>query len=124
MEATWQERSDVTGLRDVMRWPVLTGGGWEGLGGRWGVRTKGPRTPSPPAPVSASAGRPHLEFIAAAAGKGRRGGRGDRGAEAAPLPAPLCSRSPAPGLSRARRAALAPAAAVPGTQTPKPLRPG
>ncbi|KAI5182315.1 Neuronal Migration Protein Doublecortin, partial [Manis pentadactyla] len=53
-----------------MRWPVLTGGGWEGLGGRWGVRTKGPRAPPQPAPVSASAGRPHLEFIAAAPERG------------------------------------------------------
>lgn len=71
-----------------MRQPVLTGGGWEGQGGRCGGVDKGTREPPPPAPKHAGASRPHLEFIAAAAGKGRRGGRGEWGAEAAPLPAP------------------------------------
>lgn len=85
---------------------------------------KGTGAPPPPGPRARQAGRPHLEFIAAASRKGRRGGRGEWGGQGGASPRPPLRLVPSPGTRPSRRAAPAPAEAVPGTPMPKPLRPG
>lgn len=119
MRAAHLARRDVTSR--PAPYTVTSLPGWfsrVGAGRGRGVRTKGPAPPHAGPGVRPS--WPHLELIHAPPerGVGRAEPAGGPGRRLSPPP----TGPAAPGRSRARRAAPAPAVAVPGTPEPAPPR--
>ena len=89
------------------------------------MRTKGPRAPPPPSPARAPGPTGHIwNSLQPPPERGGEEGGASRGPRRCLSPPPSVPGPEPRDAVPARPAAPAPADAVPGTQTPEPLRPG